>query len=103
MERRLEHYGEILEAELEEAVEIKNRQALHRFAVLLTDGMVAQRDYDRESRGIRADLRLLNETMKLGFADVNRRFDAANRRIAMMFTFITIGLTVLGLAIVLAR
>ncbi len=46
MERRMEAMMEILEHELEEAVEVKNKKSLHRYIVLLTENIIRKDSYE---------------------------------------------------------
>ena len=96
---------EILEGELENAVEIKDRKSLHRYVVLMVDTVVGRKEYESSSQrmeaqlsGLRSDVALIAERMEQGFArmderfsavdrrfeDMNKRFDDVNKRFAML-------------------
>ena len=106
-------FAEILEEELKEAVQVKNRKSLHRYIALLTDTMVYRIDHMVETGTIKSDIQVLAESMREGFkrmderfeavdkrfedsiGQMNSRFEDVNRRFNMMFTFMTIGFTML--------
>ena len=44
----MEAIAEILEQELEEAFEVKNKKSLHRYIVLLTENIVRRESYKKE-------------------------------------------------------
>ena len=120
----VESLADILEQELEDAVEVKNRKSLHRYITILTENLVRQDRNDREHSEFREAILRINTRMEEGFRrmderfeavekrfeavdkrfddvnrrfdDVNRRFDDVNKRFSMMFTFITIGFTALA-------
>jgi len=76
----MEQFSQILETEMEEAFEVKNRKALRRFALLLSEKVVLKSTYEKEQGGLRGDIRLLYETMERRFLDVNHRFEEINQR-----------------------
>jgi len=67
--------AEILERELEDAFEVKNRQSLHRYIVLLAENVVRKKEYEKYIFENKSEIRLLAETMKEGFKVVDRRFE----------------------------
>jgi hypothetical protein len=116
-ELTMDDFAEFLEHELSEAVEVKNKDSLRRSVQLLATNMVEKHQYDSQMSGIRSDIQSVTDTMKQGFEhmeqrfedmnrrfdDVNRRFEDVNQRFRMMFTFITIGFTVLATMSVLFK
>lgn len=76
----MENLSEILEQELEEAVEVKNKKSLHRYILLLTDNLVKQEQFDSNVGEFQSDMRLFAESMKQGFIAVDKRFEDMNRR-----------------------
>ena len=72
----MEILEDILERELEEAFEIKDKEALHRYIKFIVASF-SPRD---EIIEIRADIKVLAETMKQGFENIDRRFEDINRR-----------------------
>ena len=117
----MESLSEILEGELEQAVEVKDKKSLHRYVTLLTENLALRQRNEREHSEFReAFLRLENRMdriiteMKEGFRRVDERFESlekriderftavdkrfadVDRRFAMMFRFITVGFVVLA-------
>jgi len=108
----MDNLAEILEQELEEAVEIKNKKSLHRYIVLLTENIDKKSTYDQSLLEVKNEIKLLAETMKQGFKSVDkrfedmykyidRRFEAENTRFedkikfTMKFIFMNIGFVIL--------
>ncbi len=106
--------AQILEEELEEAVEVKNRKSLHRYISLLTDNLVHKEDNRMEHTEFQQELIKIDGRFKQmitevreGFKQMDERFEASNirfetlerhfdKRFAMMFSFITIGFVVMA-------
>ena len=131
MERKMEEIADLLEHELESAVEVKDPGSLKRFVRLLTEGAVGKPEYSREVTLLHNDIAALTEAMKRGFDEmklrfeqvdkrfedmnkrfddlihqmdkrfeqVDKRFDDVNKRFVMMFSFMTVGFTILALLI----
>jgi AcrR family transcriptional regulator len=124
MERKMEEIADLLEHELESAVEVKDPGSLKRFVRLLTEGAVGKPEYTREVTLLHNDIAALTEAMKRGFDEmklrfeqvdkrfddlihqmdkrfeqVDKRFDDVNKRFVMMFSFMTVGFTILALLI----
>ena len=76
----MEAIVEILEQELEEAVEVKNKKSLHRYIVLLTENIVRRESYEKEQNEIRSDIKTLAEIVKQGFERVDKRFESMDKR-----------------------
>ena len=72
--------AEILEQELEEAVEVKNKKSLHRYIVLLTENIVRKENYEKDHNEIKSDIRTLAEIVKQGFERMDKRFEAIDKR-----------------------
>ena len=107
----MEAIAEILEQELEEAVEVKNKKSLHRYIVLLTENIVRRESYEKERYEIKSDIKTLAEIVKQGFERVDkrfedmqkytdRRFEDMDKRFSMMFKFISLGFSVLAIIMV---
>ena len=117
----VESLSEILEGELEQAVEVKDKKSLHRYVTLLTENLALRHRNEREHSEFReAFLRLENRMdriiteMKEGFrrvderietlerrmeerfTSVDKRFADVDKRFTMMFRFITVGFVVLA-------
>ncbi len=76
---------EVLEQELEEAFEVKNKKSLHRYIVLLTENIVKKESYEKEQLEIRHDIKTLAELMKQGFESMDRRFEALQQQMDKRF------------------
>ena len=102
MEDGMQAIMEVLEQELEEAFEVKNKKSLHRYIILLTENIVKKESYEKEQLEIKNDIKTLTELMKQGFEsmdkrfeqvdkrfeDVNKRFEDMNKRISFMNWFV---------------
>ena len=78
---------EILEGELENAVEIKDRKSLHRYVVLMVDSVVGRKEHESSTQrveaqlgGLRSDVALIAERMEQGFARMDERFEGLQRQ-----------------------
>ena len=110
----MNNLAEILEQELEEAVEVKNKKSLHRYVILLTDNIIQKSTYQQNTDELKSDIKVLAETMKEGFKAVDKwfedmykymdkRFEDMNKRFNMMFTFMNIGFGIIILLTVLFK
>ena len=70
----------VLEQELEDAVEVKNPKSLHRYILLLTDNLVKKDQFENNITELKSDVRLVVESMKQGFAAMDKRFEDMNKR-----------------------
>jgi hypothetical protein len=103
LELSMENYVDILEHELESAVEVKDKASLHRVVQLIAENTVGKREYSNDIGELKSDVRLIVERMDQGFKRMDERFADMASRFRMMFTFITIGFTVLTSVIVLIK
>ena len=101
----MESLSQILEEELENAVEVKDKKSLHRYVVLMTENIVSRkenleqfqmlRDDIRQNRG---DIRDIVTTMKAGFESADKRFEdlqhQMDQRFSAQFKFLTFGFTI---------
>ena len=124
----MNNLAEILEQELSAAVDVKDKQSLHRYAVILADNIVQRSIYEKSLLEIKNEIKLLAESMKQGFEAIdkrfedmynymNKRFEAVdkrfeavdkrfedmNKRFSMMFTFMNIGFGIIILITVLFK
>ncbi len=76
----MNNLAEILEEELEEAVEIKNKKSLHRYITLLVDNIAQKEATNKQFLELKNEIKTLAETMKLGFENANKRFEDMNKR-----------------------
>jgi hypothetical protein len=113
----MENYADILEHELESAVEVKDKSSLHRYIQLLVENTIGKPKYSSDMGELKSDVRLIAERIETmqkqmnerfevidkRFETVDKRFDDMAGRFRMMFTFITVGFTVLTAAIMLIK
>ena len=76
---------EVLEQELEEAFEVKNKKSLHRYIVLLTENILKKESYEKEQLEIKNDIKTLTELMKQGFESVDKRFEELQHQMDKRF------------------
>ena len=109
----IEILEEVLEKDLEEAVEVKNKEALKRYVRVLVSSFSPKNDIVE----LKSDVRIIAETVKQGFElmekrfeDMNKRFDDVNKRfddMAKMFRtvmwIIGIGFVVINALIVIFK
>ena len=76
---------EILEQELEEAVEVKDKKSLHRYIVLLTENIVKKESYEKEQLEIKNEIKTLAELMKQGFESMDKRFESLQQQMDTRF------------------
>ncbi|NOY07601.1 MAG: hypothetical protein GXP33_02025 [Spirochaetes bacterium] len=76
---------EVLEQELEEAFEVKNKKSLHRYIVLLTENIVKKESYEKQQLEIKNDIKTLAELMKQGFESMDKRFESLQHQMDNRF------------------
>lgn len=79
--------AQILEEELEEAVEVKNRKSLHRYITLLTANLVKKEDNRMEHTEFQQELIKIDSRFKQmitevreGFKRMDQRFESVDKR-----------------------
>ena len=79
--------AQILEEELEEAVEVKNRKSLHRYITLLTANLVKKEDNRMEHTEFQQELIKIDNRFKQmitevreGFKRMDERFESVDKR-----------------------
>ena len=117
-EMTMESLADMLEQELEEAVEVKNKRSLHRYITLLTENLVRQDRNEREHSEFREAIIRIDTRIEEGFKRMDERFEAIQRsmderfgavqksmderftsvdkRFDMMFKFMTTGFVILA-------
>ena len=78
--------AEILEEELAEAVEVKNRKSLHRYVMLLTEQHVDQQTHQHHYEELRGDIKETIRAMEQGFARMDERFETMQKQMDERFT-----------------
>ncbi len=120
MELSMESFTEILEEELENSFEVKDRKALHRSVLILAEHVVSKEKHGYEYQALRddiaevkSDVKVLAETMRQGFEsidkrfvdfnqrfeDMNKRFEDVNQRFNMVISLMSIGFIVTGVLV----
>ena len=104
----MEEYADILEHELESAVEVKDKNSLHRAVRLIAEQTVGRREYDSGIGQLKSDVRLIAERiesmqtqMNQRFEAVDKRFDDMNGKFRMQTAFLGLGFTIVTTAMML--
>ena len=69
-----------IEHELQQAFSVKDEGALKRAAALISEHTVDRATYAHDRSEIHGDIRVLAETMKLGFEQMEKRFEQVDKR-----------------------
>ena len=85
------HLALQIEHELQQAFSVKDEGALKRAAALISEHTVDRATYAHDRSEIHGDIRVLAETMKLGFEQMNRRFDDVQRNFERYMTTVRWG------------
>ncbi len=73
----------MLEQELEGAVDVKDKEFLHRYIILMAENFVQKEEHVTEVGAIhqmQSDIKILAESMKESFERMDRRFEAVDQR-----------------------
>ena len=104
----MESFTEILEDELANSFEVKDKKALHRSVLIIAEHVVSKEKQNSEFQFLRndmtelkSDVRVLAETMNKGFESNDKRFEDINHRFTMMISFMSIGFIVIGVLVTL--
>ncbi len=76
----MENLAEILESQLEDAVEVRSKKSLHNYIMILVNNIFERDEVNRRFLQLENEIRLLSETVKIGFENVNKRFEDMNKR-----------------------
>jgi hypothetical protein len=68
-------FAMLLEEELANAFEVTDKKSLHRYITILAENIVQRTDYVTDSGSIHNDIGNLMESMKVGLAHMDRRFE----------------------------
>ena len=74
------HLALQIEHELQQAFSVKDEGALKRAAALISEHTVDRATYAHDRSEIHGDIRVLAETMKLGFEQMEKRFEQVDKR-----------------------
>ena len=97
----------LLESELEAAFQVKDKDSLHRYVVLMVDRFAArasqeqsharlERKMDEGFTEIKEDVRSIAQTMREGFARMDERFEDMNKRFNSLIVLMSVFFTVLA-------
>ena len=76
----VESLADILEQDLEEAVEVKNKKSLHRYITLLTENIVRKDRYEREHTEFREVFLQIGTRIEEGFRRMDEHFGFMDKR-----------------------
>jgi len=82
----MEELSEMLEHELESAVEVKDKNSLHRYIRLLVENTAQKQWFDIGLGEVKSDVRMIAERMDHGFKLMEQRFNAMDDRFESMQT-----------------
>jgi len=71
----MQNLVEVLETELEDAFELKNKKSLHNYITILVDNIFKREDLNRHFVELGHDIKVIAETVKMGFENVDKRFE----------------------------
>ena len=80
----MEELSEMLEHELESAVEVKDKNSLHRYIRLLVENTAQKQWFDIGIAEVKSDVRMIAERMDHGFKLMEQRFNAMDDRFETM-------------------
>jgi len=76
----MESLAELLEQDLEEAFEVKNKKSLHRYITLLTENLVRKDKNESEHSEFREAFIRIDTRIEEGFKRMDERFEAVDKR-----------------------
>ena len=78
--------AEILEEELVQAVEVKDRKSLHRYVMLMTEQYVDKRNCDSQTQELGSSIEKSIQSMHEGFERMDQRFTQMQKQMDERFT-----------------
>ena len=81
----MDDLAKLLESELSQAFEVKDRESLHRYVVLLTKTYVERTAHESQYEGLRSDIKTAVAAMEHGFEMMDARFEALQKQIDERF------------------
>ena len=76
----MESLADILEQDLEDAFEVKNKKSLHRYITLLTENLVRTDRYEQEHSEFRETFLRIDSRIEEGFKRMDERFAFMDKR-----------------------
>ena len=106
--------AEMLEDELMEAIEKKDRKSVKHFVTIIVNNFEDKKEAEKRDSEIMLKLNEIEVTVKEGFKSINKRFEDMqkymgerfedmNKRFTMMFTFFSIGFALITLLIAIFK
>ena len=102
----MEALADILEHELEDAFEVKNKDSLHRYILLLTQNYLKKETFQesidrnhKEHLELRSDIQLIAARMEEGFKRMDQRSEMMDKRFNRSNFFLAFGFTVITVLI----
>jgi len=89
----MKHLAELLESELESAFEVKDKKSLHNYVTILVNSILEREEINKRFLEISNEIKLLSETVKIGFEHTNKRFEDVNKKINILIWVFTIWMT----------
>ncbi len=89
----MKHLAELLESELESAFEVKDKKSLHNYVTILVNSILEREEINKRFLEISNEIKLLSETVKMGFEHTNKRFEDVNKKINILIWVFTIWMT----------
>jgi chromosome segregation ATPase len=80
----MEALAELLEKELEDAVEVKDKKSLHRYITILTDNWIKKETHDRARENADTDIRLIKSDVRLALDRMELQQQRSDERFAAM-------------------
>ena len=71
---------DLIEEELEEAFEVKNRKALRRSVLLIVENLPAREVTVEQFNDLKSDVKTIAEVMREGFRQIDKRFEQVDKR-----------------------
>jgi len=106
--------AEMLEDELMEAIEKKDRKSVKHFVAIIVNNFEDKKEAEKRDSEIMLKLNEIEVTVKEGFKSMDKRFEDMqkymdkrfedmNKRFTMMFTFFSIGFALITLLIAIFK
>ena len=84
---------------LRELLRLRIKKSLHRYVLLLSENIVRKESYQTQQLETKSDIKILAESQKQGFEQVDKRFEDMNNRFIDMSKKFTMSSTILNIGI----
>jgi hypothetical protein len=78
-------FAEVIESELNDALENKNKEAVRRLSFMISEKLNRIEEVEKRQAESKSDIQILAETMKQGFARVDQRFESMQKEMDKRF------------------